>query len=45
MKTCDVTGTRARDNQFYPKQSHLKFVDNLRRKMGWNKEEIKFYLQ
>ena len=44
-KTCDVTGMKLSLNEFYDKQSHCKFVDNLRRGMNFNKKQIKLYLK
>ena len=38
MRTCDVTGIRAKESNFYAKQSHLKPVDNLRRRTGATKD-------
>jgi len=34
MKTCNVTGIRSKDSNFYSKQGHLKAVDNFRRSSG-----------
>ena len=44
MKNCDVTGMRLSSKHFYAKQSHCKFVDNLRRKKNFNKQQLKDYL-
>ena len=41
MRTCDVTGIRTRESNFYAKQSHLKPVDNLRRRTGATKEQMR----
>ena len=40
-KTCDVTGIRTKQSNFYAKQSHLKPVDNLRRRTGATKDQMK----
>ena len=40
-KTCDVTGITTRESNFYAKQSHLKAVDNLRRRTGATKDQMK----
>ena len=41
MRTCDVTGIRTRESNFYAKQSHLKPVDNLRRRTGATKDQMR----
>ena len=40
-RTCDVTGIRTKESNFYAKQSHLKPVDNLRRNTGATKEQMR----
>ena len=40
-KTCDVTGITTSMRNFYAKQSHLKPVDNLRRRTGATKEQMR----
>jgi len=41
MRTCDVTGIRTKESNFYAKQSHLKPVDNLRRRTGATKDQMR----
>ena len=41
MRTCDVTGIRTKQSNFYAKQSHLKPVDNLRRRTGATKNQMR----
>ncbi len=41
MKTCDVTGITTSVRNFYSKQSHLKPVDNLRRRTGATKDQMR----
>ena len=40
-RTCTVTGIVANQDDFYPKQTHLKAVDNLRRNAGVSKKQLK----
>ena len=40
-KTCDVTGITTSERNFYAKQSHLKPVDNLRRRTGATKDQMR----
>lgn len=40
-RTCDVTGIRTSNDNFYAKQSHTKAVDNLRRTTGATKDQLK----
>ena len=40
-RTCDVTGIRTKESNFYAKQSHLKPVDNLRRNTGATKTQMR----
>lgn len=41
MRTCNVTGITTSENNFYGRQPHVKAVDNLRRKTGANKKQLK----
>jgi len=41
MRTCDVSGVKTSENNFYSKQSHTKAVDNLRRATGANKQQLR----
>ncbi len=40
-KTCDVTGIKSSEKNFYTNQSHLKAVDNIRRNTNVTKEQLK----
>ena len=40
-RTCTVTGIVANQDDFYPKQTHLKAVDNVRRNTNVTKEQLK----
>jgi hypothetical protein len=40
-KTCDVTGIKTSEKNFYTNQSHLKAVDNIRRNTNVTKEQLK----
>ena len=40
-RTCDVTGIKTKESNFYAKQSHLKPVDNLRRNTGATKAQMR----
>tara|TARA_R100000030_G_scaffold86676_1_gene70151 strand:- start:349 stop:519 length:171 start_codon:yes stop_codon:yes gene_type:complete len=40
-RTCDVTGITTNERNFYAKQSHLKPVDNLRRRTGATKDQMR----
>lgn len=40
-KVCDVTGIETTLDNFYDKQSHIKYVDNMRRNKGISKENLK----
>jgi len=40
-KTCDVTGIITSERNFYAKQSHVKPVDNLRRRTGATKDQMR----
>ena len=40
-RTCDVTGITTNEKNFYAKQSHLKPVDNLRRRTGATKDQMR----
>ena len=40
-RTCDVTGITTSERNFYAKQSHLKPVDNLRRRTGATKDQMR----
>ena len=44
MKVCDVSGMRLPNKEFYAKQSHCRFIDNLRRKNNFTKKQLKDYL-
>jgi len=41
-RTCTVTGIVANQDDFYPKQTHLKAVDNVRRNTSVTKEQLKY---
>ncbi len=41
LKTCDVTGMKTTEKNFYSNQSHVKAVDNLRRVTGASKNQLK----
>ena len=41
QKTCDVTGIKTSEKNFYTNQSHLKAVDNIRRNTNVTKEQLK----
>lgn len=45
MKHCDVTGMRLPNKEFYARQSHCKFIDKLRSRKGFNKEQLLNYLK
>tara|TARA_R100001509_G_scaffold150401_1_gene109352 strand:+ start:640 stop:807 length:168 start_codon:yes stop_codon:yes gene_type:complete len=40
-RTCDVTGIKTSERNFYSNQSHVKAVDNMRRLTGANKEQLR----
>lgn len=40
-RTCTVTGIVANQDDFYPKQTHLKAVDNIRRNTSVTKQQLK----
>jgi len=40
-RICDVTGLKTSEKNFYPNQSHVKAIDNLRRGTGANKDQLK----
>ena len=40
-KTCDVTGITTSERNFYSKHSHIKPVDNLRRRTGATKDQMR----
>ena len=39
-KTCNITGMKTNENNFYTNQGHVKAVDNLRRATGANKTQL-----
>jgi len=39
-RTCDVSGVKTSENNFYKNQSHVKAVDNLRRSSGATKNQM-----
>jgi hypothetical protein len=39
-KVCTVTGIKTKETNFYPNQTHVKAVDNLRRATGANKQQL-----
>lgn len=41
-RTCTVTGIVAPLDEFYPKQTHLRAVDNIRRNTSVTKEQLKY---
>ena len=41
-RTCTVTGIVAPVDEFYPKQTHLRAVDNIRRNTSVTKEQLKY---
>ena len=40
LKVCSVTGLETSVNNFYKNQTHVKAVDNLRRRTGATKEQM-----
>jgi len=40
VKVCTVTGMKTKLDNFYPKQTHVKAVDNLRRSTGATKNQL-----
>lgn len=40
-RTCDVTGMKTNETNFYSNQSHVKAVDNLRRSTGATKNQLR----
>jgi hypothetical protein len=41
FRTCDVTGMKTSENNFYKNQSHVKAVDNIRRSTSVTKDQLK----
>jgi len=41
LRTCDVTGMKTTETNFYKNQSHVKAVDNMRRTTGASKNQLK----
>ena len=39
-RICDVTGVKTNLRNFYPNQSHVKAVDNIRRTTGTTKKQL-----
>jgi len=44
-KTCTITGIETSENNFYPGQTRVKAVDNLRRISGLNNKQLKRMFQ
>ena len=40
-RTCDVSGVKTSEKNFYTNQSHVKAVDNLRRSTGATKDQLR----
>ena len=39
-RVCSVTGIKTSENNFYPNQTHIKAVDNVRRNTNVTKEQL-----